>query len=342
MFELSKVQFFCLIFFIQTGGIFISFQHYLIDAARQNSWLFFLAVAFIQYLLFLLFEKTFKGLCIHLFIQRLFKLYWLLVIISGLSFIAYLLTLWILPKTPVIVIVFLLLAVIYYANSGKTAAVLNVWTISLPIIVIVIFLWSLAIPHLDWFRAVPTRDMKGVNIAKGFLVATAPMVGLEFYLFLRPYVKEADSLAGWPLFIYQSVWTAFYLFSILITQLFFSLEEIKLILQPSLYLMKSLNLSFVERGDLFFLVAWIIWSITTVILYIFFLVMIWPPQKETVRRRQMLLVHLLLLCIIGFFVAKERNEWIREIVNYAHLAMGLVLPVLLILLKKGLTKWTKG
>ncbi|WP_342537440.1 GerAB/ArcD/ProY family transporter [Sporosarcina sp. FSL K6-3508] len=341
MFELSKTQFFCILFFIQTGGVFISFQHYLIQDAKQNSWLVFLVIALMQYLLFLLFEKTYHALRVPTFIRWVFKIYWLLVIISGLSFIIYLLSLWTLPDTPIIVTTAIILIVSYYANYGKVTAVLNIWTIAIPVVIFIVITWLLAVPHLDWYRMAPQMDFNVVKMARAFLVATAPMIGLEFYLFLRPFVKEVRSLAGWPLFSYQMSWTFFYLATILVNQLFFGIEEIKTIPQPTLYMMKSLTLSFIERADLFYMIAWIIWSIVTVILYIFFVVMTWPADNESKRRRQNIGIHLFLLAVIGFFVSKERNEWIREIVNYLHLAIGIVLPIILILLKKGLNKWIK-
>lgn len=87
------------------------------------------------------------------------------------------------------------------------------------------------------------------------------------YLLYRPFLKQDTQVKGRPLFIYQLVIFVFYLISVLFTQMFFALDEIKLIPEPIMYILKSQEVTFVKRLDIFFVYIWLSWSIVTVMIF---------------------------------------------------------------------------
>ena len=148
---------------------------------------------------------------------------------------------------------------------------------------------------------------------KGLLKAQVAFIGIELYLFFRKHVDIKEKIKGFPLFVYQTVWFSFFFFSVLITILYFTLTGLKLIPEPLLYILKSQEVTFVERLDLFFLYIWMIWTVITVTLVSFcrFVCPSAPCQRTSQKGHNHLAC---ITCIVSFilFVKKLTVEKMNE------------------------------
>ena len=106
----------------------------------------------------------------------------------------------------------------------------------------------LAIPNLHGTNLLPLFHDRSNKWLLGFVYSTYAFGGAETYVMLRKYVinKKIKSKA---LATYAIILTSFYLIAILFPLMFFSLEEIRLIPEPILYILHSLEVTFVKRQN---------------------------------------------------------------------------------------------
>lgn len=88
-FKLTKIQFFLMLFFIETGVIYISFQQGVIDYGGRDAWIMFGVASIFMYLLLFFYEKNYKFFRLGKITKWIYILYWLVVIISFLSYMQY-------------------------------------------------------------------------------------------------------------------------------------------------------------------------------------------------------------------------------------------------------------
>lgn len=110
----------------------------------------------------------------------------------------------------------------------------------------------LAIPDLTWSNLFPVEWNNTRQIMAGMIHSMYAFFGIEMYLLYRPFLKQDLQVKGKPLLIYQLVIFIFYFISVVFTQMFFALEEVQLIPEPIMYILKSQEVNFVKRLDIFF------------------------------------------------------------------------------------------
>lgn len=264
--SLSKAQFFLLLFIIQTGVVYIAFQTPLIIGSQTNAWWIFMVGSVIHYGLLLFFKRNYQYFYLNAFFRWIYQIYWLLLTAILIAYMGYVLASWVLPQTPEWIVVVIIAALSLYANVSRPETVINMSVMLLPIILLFVIFLMLALPDLTWSNLFPV-EWNNKQIIAGIIHSTYAYFGIEMYLIYRPYVQKELQVKGKPLFIYQLVIFIFFFMSIVFTQMFFGLEEIKLIPEPIMYILKSQEVTFVKRLDIFFVYIWLSWSIVTVMIF---------------------------------------------------------------------------
>lgn len=333
-FKLSRTQFFLFLFIIQTGTVFLSFQTPYINVTGRDAWLVFIVVGILHYVLLLLYERYYEYFTPGPVVSWLYKGYWLLIIVSFISYINYTLKVWVFPDTPEIVVISIMVGVSLYANLSRAETVINLTVILVPLIPLFYFVLLLAWPEFIWTNLFPVAKIEGSDLLKGILVSQFTFIGIELFLFFRKHVDSTQKIKGFPLFIYQSLWMFFFFSSVLFSLLYFPLEEIVKIPEPIMYILKSQTFSFVERLDLFFIYMWMMWSIITIALFAFTTMYVHQLHAKGHRKRNTIIFHILLVILPLFLNSKERVDMIQRSLIYFHLFFIIVVPTVVILMNR--------
>lgn len=327
--SLSKAQFFLLLFIIETGVVYIAFQTPLILGSQTISWLIFMVTSVIHYGLLLFFERYYQYFYLNAFFRWIYQIYWLLLTAILIAYMGYVLASWVLPQTPEWIVVIIIVGLSLYANLSRPETVINISVMLLPIILLFVIFLMLAIPDLTWSNLFPI-EWNNKQIIAGMLHSTYAYFGIELYLIYRPFLQKDLQVKGKPLFIYQLVIFIFYFMSIIFTQMFFALEELKLIPEPIMYILKSQEVTFVKRLDIFFVYIWLSWSIVTVMIFglSFRLLYLKKKRKHPIRG---IVVYHILLAILPLFVMEFRSiELIKNSLHYLFLVFTFLLPMVII------------
>lgn len=329
--NISRVQFFLFLFVAQSGTVFISFQSPLILAAGRDAWIIFIVASFFHYGLLLFYERYYKQFELGPVISWLYKGYWLYLTVSFISYIDYSLAVWAFPKTPQFIVIAIMVGVSLYANLSRAETAMNISVILIPMIPLFIFFLLLAWSRYEWTYLFPVGEATRSEWIKGLLKTQFTFLGIELFLVYRKYVDPDRQVKGWPLFSYHVIWMFFFLFTVVVSILFFTIEELEFIPEPLMYILKSQHVTFVERLDLFFIYIWMTWSIITIILFSFTALFVHRLHYKENRKRDTIIFHLLLLLLPLFFLTKESSERLENSLVYVHLFFAILLPIIIIL-----------
>lgn len=329
--NLSRFQFFLLLLITQTGSSFFSFPTPFINAVGRDAWLVFIVAGAIHYMLLLFYEKYYKQFTVGPFVGWLYKGYWLFAAVTFLAYIDYTLAVWGFPETPQVIVLAALVSVSLYANLSRPETVINLTVILIPLIFIFFVFLQFTWSSLIWTNIFPLGEATGKDWIKGLFKAQIAFVGIELYLFFRRHVDIKEKIKGFPLFVYQMTWFSFFIFSVILTILYFTLTGLQRIPEPLLYILKSQEVTFVERLDLFFLYIWMAWSIITVTIISFSALYVHRLHTKEMKKRDVIIWHALLILLPLFFVSKKYIEILNDLIIYMHLLFAIIIPVIVII-----------
>ena len=330
-FNLSRIQFFLLLFIMQTGSSFFAFPSEFINVIGRDAWLVFLVAGIIHYLLLLIYERYYMRFTIGPFVGWLYKGYWLFVAVSFLAYIDYTLAVWGFPETPQIIVLSALVSVTLYANLSKAEKVINLPVILIPLIFLFFIFMQFAWGDLIWTNIFPLFEATGQEWFEGLLKAQIAFIGVELYLFFRRHVDVKEKIKGIPLLVYQMTWFSFFFSSVIVTILYFTLTRLQEIPEPILFMLKAQNVTFVERLDLFFLYIWMIWSIVTVAIFSFSAMYVHRLHAKEHHKRDTIIWHVLLVLLPLLFVSKQYVDKMADLIIYVHLLFTILIPAIVII-----------
>ena len=333
-FFISKNQFFLGLFILQTGSVFISFQTPLIEAAGRDAWIVFIACCGLQFIQLYLYERYHKYFKINQFLQWMYSAYWLLLVVTFLAYIQKSLSVWAFPLTPPSVIIGIIVLITFYANISRPEAVMNLGVLLLPLFPLIFIFLSLATPDLVWTNLFPMGNITLNEWGTGFKEAKFAFVGTELYLFFRAFLMKSEKINTKSILKFMFIISTFYLITVIYILTFFSMEELKILPEPLVYILKSQEVSFIERLDLFFIFIWMAWSIITVVYLIFTISMFMKKKTAKSLTIKKVILHVLLFCLPLLIIAQELFQISRDILIYGHFLFSLIIPFFVIIINK--------
>ncbi|MBT2637853.1 GerAB/ArcD/ProY family transporter [Bacillus sp. ISL-39] len=351
-------QYFFLLIHAQSGVGVLSLPYDMHNAVHSDGWIsILLAGVFVQCILFayLLLFKRFDsqnlleiaafllGKKIGKLISVFYSLYFLSV--GSLILVLYIgiINRWILPYTPIWIIgALMVLAGIYLCGDGLKVLA-RFYTLVTPLMLVLFLLISYTLKDANIYYILPIGQAGIKNILFGSKDAFLSMLGFEAVLITFPLVmgsnKKKFKVMSWAnLFI-----TLLYTYLVIVSFIYFSPEELKIIPEPLLYMLKSYTFKAMERTDLLFLSIWIIMVFTSFSTYLFLAA---KSCKSLLKKPQhKKLIYYLALPIFGIALMAESNihfaeSMTRHITN-ASFAF-LLFPILLLLVSYLLKKTEKG
>lgn len=332
--QLTKMQLFLLMFVMQTGFVYTSFQNMIIEHSKRDATIQFLVVAFIFFLQLLFFERMHQYFFLNGFTKTLYLIYWAIYIIVFVVYITYVLTTWVFPNTPEIVLIAIFLLVCLYASVSRPETAINLGVVLIPMLLLFLFFMFLTVTSLNVTNLLPFFYDRSNTWFMGFIFSTYAFGGAEMYIVLRKYLAKNEIMPKKALAIYYLILTSFYLLSITFTLMFFSLEELKLIPEPILYILHSVEVTFVKRLDLFFVYIWLSWSLVTIVNYVLVLRVVYFENKIKYPKVKLLIFFIVVGGTADFLIRFSILELFKHNLVYGNIIFSFLLPILIILINK--------
>ena len=332
--QLTKMQLFLLIFVMQTGFVYTSFQNLVIEHGKRDATIQFIIIAIVFFLLFLFFERTHKYFVLNRFTKILYLTYWFFYLIVFVIYITYVLTTWVFMNTPNFVLIAVFLSVCFYASVSRPETAVNLGVILIPMFILFLIFMFIAVPNLHATNLLPLFHDRANTWMLGFVYSTYAFGGAEMYVMLRKYVINNEKINKKIITIYFVILTSTYLLSILFTLMFFTLEEIKLVPEPILYILHSLEVTFVKRLDLFFTYIWLSWSLVAIVNYVLVMRLIYFEKKRKAPVLQQFIFFTVIGTVAAFLTRYSILDFLKHYLVYANIIFTLLLPIIIILVNK--------
>ncbi|MBO9130546.1 GerAB/ArcD/ProY family transporter [Bacillus sp. 165] len=180
---------------------------------------------------------------------------------------------WILAYTPSWILVLLIIFTSAYLAKESLHIIARFYVLATLFIFLLLILMIGPYADINLEYILPVGHMGWKNIMRGVHESTIAMLGFEFVFiaFADTAGKTSQKLKvaiGANIFV--AVLYTFFVFTGLIV---FSPEELTLVPEPILYMLKAISFDIIERLDLLFLSVWVIPMITSSITYLFILSM---------------------------------------------------------------------
>lgn len=178
-------------------------------------------------------------------------------------------SIWVLPNTPLWVLAFLMILVCMYMVSGGLFVMGRLYTMLSFLLVFLAFTIIFSIKEMNIVYLFPMFDVGWGKVFSGVDKAILSFFG--FIVSLVIYSKVEGTAKEKLKTILYAHWFVllFYLFTVFACFTFFSTAEMPLVPEPVLYMLKSFSLPIIARIDLFFISVWVINVATSFATYLY-------------------------------------------------------------------------
>lgn len=253
----------------QDGWISVLISGFMVQVIITILWL--LAKQFPDQSLFQ-YTKVLTGKFIGTGINLIYIIYGVLVTALILMYSTKVIKTWMLIYTPKWILMMLLVLTAIYLAREHIDTISNIYVVVSLLIVFLLVISFIVVGTypVDYRYLFPVGDHFGIPWLMGAKEAYFSMLGFELILILYHHFKDlgskailkSASMANW-------IVTIIYAIMMIVSTIVFSPTEIKIVPQPVLYFVKSLNLQIIERIDLVFLSLWIVNVVTSLTSYLF-------------------------------------------------------------------------
>lgn len=282
--QISSFQTFFLIIQSQIGIAVISLPYHFFLAAKTDSWISIIIAGIVVQLIIIMnwllikrfLERNLFGVIKQLlgnrlgyFLIMIYVIYFILVATVILSLFSLAIKSWLLPLTPAWVIKLLMVLIGVYIAKENLRVISRFYVLGSGVLFMFLVLMFYSFSHGNHYFLLPVGDAGTSAILKGVKEAILPFIGFEIFLIVYPNIR-ASSGEKLKVFTFANIFVmSFYTLITLACLAFFSADELILIPQPVLYLIKSFSFRIIERPDIFFTSFWIVLVATSYMTYLY-------------------------------------------------------------------------
>ncbi|OPA79211.1 spore gernimation protein [Paenibacillus selenitireducens] len=176
---------------------------------------------------------------------------------------------WVLIETPQWIVIGMMTSVCIYLVRESLRTIARFFVLVFFCNIALIIIVSCAYLHVNFLYILPVGQAGIWKITKGVHETMAALAGYEILLICYPFVK-GGSVAKIKAVVFANIFsTLLYAFAVFTSLIVFSPQELKLLPQPLLYMVKALGFKLFERLDLYFLSLWMVVATTSAIGYFF-------------------------------------------------------------------------
>lgn len=281
---LTTGQLFFVIIQTQVGVGVLSLPYDVITFAKQDAWLAMLAAGIcVQLILFIMIYIVMNtkahnlfGICEEVLgrwfgkgISSLYIAYYASISLAILLLFSSVMKRWAFPLTPTWVILLLFIIPAMYICIGKLEHIGRFFVIVSILLFVLVFLILFVYENPNYQYLLPLLQSDWGNFLKGMQGGIIALVGFDALFVFGGSIKEKKVKELVRASYANLAVTVFYMFVIITTLVFFHVEEIKVVPEPVLYILKALSFTIVDRIDLIFLMLWVVSTVTSYITYLF-------------------------------------------------------------------------
>ena len=282
--KLSRRQFFFIIIQTQIGVGVLSIPYDLHSVAKQDGWISLiiggLIIPVILFAIWLV-AKNFPEESLFSMNEKMFTKWGgralslgFIIYFTGVGALIILLfgkmiSVWVLPNTPMWVLTFLMITVCIYMVNGGLLVLGRLYTMLSFLLIFLLISIAFSTKEMRIIYLFPILESGWGKIFAGVNEAIFSFFGFIVSLVIYSKVEGTDKEKLKTIFYSHLFVLIFYLFTVLATFTFFSTSEIPLVPEPVLYMLKSFSLPIVARIDLFFISIWVVNVATSFATYLY-------------------------------------------------------------------------
>ncbi|GAB6488389.1 GerAB/ArcD/ProY family transporter [Bacillus cereus] len=180
-----------------------------------------------------------------------------------------LVSIWVLPRTPIWITIFLILSVGVYCATKNLKIIARFFTVVSVLAFVLFLLITYIVKDIDIHYILPIGQNGIHTILKGALTGSLAFAGFETILIIFPYTK-GKSIHKFHISLLALIsMTLFYAYITFICITFFGPAVMKLVPQPLLYILKYQSFQVIERTDLLFFSIWTVSVATSIMSYLY-------------------------------------------------------------------------
>jgi len=279
------------------------------------------------------------GKCLTLF----YAFYFLLTGSTILILFVYIIKKWMLIYTPYWVVLILMCSIGIYIAVENLKVIARFYFIATFVLFVFILIVPIAFKDGNIHYIMPIGHSGILNIIKGASHATFAWQGMEMFLIVSPFVMATEKERIKAVTLSNLFITLFYSFLTFVCLIYFSNDEMMLIPEPVLYLLKSFTFKIIERPDLIIISLWIILVGTSFISYLYgaslagtFLI------KKLNRKSFVYLSAIICFTFALFFYNQKAIEKLTQITTYVGFIFLMAVPISLLIISLLFRKRQKG
>ncbi|RIW34667.1 hypothetical protein D3H55_09130 [Bacillus salacetis] len=143
------------------------------------------------------------------------------------------------------------------------------------------------------------------------------MLGFEILLIMLPLTDAKNSEKFKMFTLSNLVLTLFYCYVAIINFMFYSPEELKIVPQPMIYILKSFSFEIIERTDLIFVSIWVVTVFTSFVNYYFMAVVTGKNLIKSVKiKKKLPLMITILIMTVNLFINESDSYLVDKISMY--------------------------
>lgn len=250
---------------------------------------------------------------------------------------------WILFETPHWVIIFIMAAAGYYFITSSPREIVRFFVIVTPLLLILFVFILYAYTDVHFLYLFPVGQAGILTIIKSSSDAVVALLGFDVALVFLAYTIGTPAKKIKVISFASFCITVLYAFIVFTTYIYFNPEEIVIVPEPVLYMLKAFSFSIIERTDLIFLSVWIISVATSFISYLF----ITAKGVQTLfklKDHQKGAPYVAIFCAMIAIIPNEKLEvliW-NKYISLTSLIFSALFPIVLLLIAMLRKKQEKG
>ncbi|SER71908.1 GerAB/ArcD/ProY family transporter [Salipaludibacillus aurantiacus] len=272
------------------------------------------------------------GKPLSILVNFLYFLYFLTVTILILTLYYRTIASWLFPETPKWIIMALIVSAAVFLVREDIHIIARFYTLVSGLLILIIGVQFTGYTAAHPLYLLPLGHISLADYLKGADASLQSMLGFELILFIYPFIqaakKDITKVSSYAIWFTTFV----YVFTSITAYLFFSPDEIVLVPNPVLYMLKAFSSPVIDRLDLIFISVWII-SVTTSLMTYLFLASQYTQVIFSLKKRKSTVFYLgvLILSIALFFESNEAIDTLSEFVGSVSYTFIVFIPVILLI-----------
>lgn len=241
-------------------------------------------------------------------------------------------SIWVLPNTPLWVTSFLMIMVCMYMVSGGLIVLGRLYTMLSFLLLILLVLIIFGTKEMHIMYLFPILEAGWGKIFAGMNEAIFSFFGFIVTLVIFSKVEGTNKQKLKTIIAAHWFVSLFYLYAVFASFTFFSTSELPLVPEPILYMLKSFTLPIIARIDLFFISIWVINVATSFATYLYLSSVGLSDLFKKRSQNLWLVVVGGVIFFISLYIGLDisKIETVNKVVTYSGYVFSVTLPLLMV------------